>query len=159
MGCVRIRGELAKLGIRVSASTIRALLRRRGLAPAPRRSGPTWGEFLRNQEIPGRSSSQGASARTLVRPQAGRKTSGKTGQRRELMRHRMGTSAWVLSRLPWSALCALGALIIRRSLVRVQPAPQRFRTSEAGRHSRPSQPEGTRPHPGRRTMSTIEHPG
>jgi len=48
-GCVRIRGELAKLGIRVSASAIRALLRRHGLGPAPRRGGPTWAEFLRNQ--------------------------------------------------------------------------------------------------------------
>ena len=41
-GCVRIHGELGKLGIRVSATTIRTLLRRRGLGPAPRRSGPTW---------------------------------------------------------------------------------------------------------------------
>ena len=49
MGCVRIKGELAKLGIRVSASAIRALLRRHGLGPAPRRGGPTWAEFLRNQ--------------------------------------------------------------------------------------------------------------
>jgi putative transposase len=48
-GCVRIQGELAKLGIRVSATTIRALLRRHGLGPAPRRSGPTWSEFLRAQ--------------------------------------------------------------------------------------------------------------
>ena len=48
-GCVRIRGELAKLGIRVSASAIRALLRRHGLGPPPRRGGPTWAEFLRNQ--------------------------------------------------------------------------------------------------------------
>jgi transposase len=48
-GCVRIRGELAKLGIRVSAASIRSLLRRSGLGPAPRRLGPTWGEFLRNQ--------------------------------------------------------------------------------------------------------------
>jgi putative transposase len=48
-GCVRIRGELAKLGIRVSASAIRTLLRRSGLGPAPRRGGPTWAEFLRNQ--------------------------------------------------------------------------------------------------------------
>jgi putative transposase len=47
-GCVRIKGELAKLGIRVSASAIRALLRRNGLGPAPRRAGPTWAEFLRN---------------------------------------------------------------------------------------------------------------
>ena len=48
-GCVRIRGELAKLGIRVSATKIRSLLRRHGLGPAPRRSGPTWAEFLRSQ--------------------------------------------------------------------------------------------------------------
>lgn len=46
---MRIKGELAKLGIRVSASAIRALLRRNGLGPAPRRGGPTWAEFLRSQ--------------------------------------------------------------------------------------------------------------
>jgi hypothetical protein len=46
---VRIRGELAKLGIRVSATAIRTLLRRSGLGPAPRRSGPTWREFLSAQ--------------------------------------------------------------------------------------------------------------
>ncbi len=48
-GCIRIRGELAKLGIRVSATKIRTLLRAGGLGPAPRRDGPTWGEFLRSQ--------------------------------------------------------------------------------------------------------------
>ncbi len=48
-GCVRIQGELPKLGIRVGATTIRMLLRRSGLDPAPRRSGPTWSEFLRAQ--------------------------------------------------------------------------------------------------------------
>jgi putative transposase len=45
-GCLRIRGELAKLGIGVSATKIRTLLRRAGLGPAPRRGGPTWSEFL-----------------------------------------------------------------------------------------------------------------
>jgi putative transposase len=46
-GCVRIEGELRKLGIGVGATTIRTLLRRQGLGPAPRRTGPSWAEFLR----------------------------------------------------------------------------------------------------------------
>ncbi len=48
-GCLRIRGELTKLGVRVSATKIRTLLRAYGLGPAPRRSGPTWRESLRVQ--------------------------------------------------------------------------------------------------------------
>ena len=47
-GCQRIRGELLKLGIRVSATTVATMLRRHGLGPAPRR-GPSWGEFLSQQ--------------------------------------------------------------------------------------------------------------
>jgi putative transposase len=45
----RIGGELAKLGFGVSPSTVRRLLARAGLGPAPRRSGPSWREFLRAQ--------------------------------------------------------------------------------------------------------------
>jgi putative transposase len=45
----RICGELAKLGFRVSPTSIRRLLAQAKLEPAPRRSGPSWGEFLRTQ--------------------------------------------------------------------------------------------------------------
>jgi hypothetical protein len=48
-GCVRIEGELCKLGIRASATTVRTLLRAARLGAAPRRTGPTWTEFLRAQ--------------------------------------------------------------------------------------------------------------
>jgi len=40
-GYLRIRGELLKLGIVVSATTIATVLRQGGLGPAPRRIGPT----------------------------------------------------------------------------------------------------------------------
>jgi len=46
-GYQRIRGELLKLGHRVSATTIRSLLRRHGLPPAPERAGLSWRAFLR----------------------------------------------------------------------------------------------------------------
>jgi putative transposase len=45
----RIGGELARLGFAVSPSTVRRLLARAGLGPAPRMSGPGWPEFLRAQ--------------------------------------------------------------------------------------------------------------
>jgi putative transposase len=48
-GYVRIQGECRKLGIQVGASTIKRLLLREGLGPAPRRVGPSWSEFLRSQ--------------------------------------------------------------------------------------------------------------
>ena len=41
-GYQRIRGELMKLEIRISATTVRTILLRHGLDPAPRRAGPTW---------------------------------------------------------------------------------------------------------------------
>jgi putative transposase len=48
-GYQRIVGELSKLGLPVSPSTVRRLLAKAGLGPAPRRSGPSWREFLRAQ--------------------------------------------------------------------------------------------------------------
>jgi putative transposase len=46
-GYMRIRGELRKLGCRVSASTVRRVLGHRRVPPAPRRGGMEWGQFLR----------------------------------------------------------------------------------------------------------------
>jgi putative transposase len=48
-GYPRIAGELLKLGMPVSRSTVRRLLLAAGLKPAPRRSGPSWRDFLRQQ--------------------------------------------------------------------------------------------------------------
>jgi putative transposase len=48
-GYPRIAGELLKLGVRVSPSTVRRLLLAAGLMPAPRRAGPSWRQFLRQQ--------------------------------------------------------------------------------------------------------------
>ena len=45
----RIQGELHRLGVRVSATTIRATLRRHGLDPTPRPTATTWRAFLRQQ--------------------------------------------------------------------------------------------------------------
>jgi putative transposase len=48
-GYRRIQGELKKLGVSVSATTIRTVLRGNGLGPAPRRASATWRAFLRAQ--------------------------------------------------------------------------------------------------------------
>ena len=48
-GYRRIHGELAKLGATVAPSTIYEILRAAGIDPAPRRSGPTWRQFLHAQ--------------------------------------------------------------------------------------------------------------
>jgi putative transposase len=49
LGYLRIVGELKKLGIAVSRTSVASVLHRHHLPPAPRRSGPTWSEFLHAQ--------------------------------------------------------------------------------------------------------------
>jgi putative transposase len=48
-GYQRIKGELQRLGVRISATAIRTTLRRHGLDPAPRRMATTWRAFLHRQ--------------------------------------------------------------------------------------------------------------
>ena len=48
-GYLRVVGELRKLGVVVSKTTVAVVLRRNGLPPAPRRDGPSWSEFLHAQ--------------------------------------------------------------------------------------------------------------
>ncbi len=45
----RIHGELTKLGVTVAPSTVWEILRAAGIDPAPRRSGPSWRQFLHAQ--------------------------------------------------------------------------------------------------------------
>lgn len=49
MGLPPDPGQLPKLGLNVSATTIATVLRESRLGPAPRRIGPTWAQFLRLQ--------------------------------------------------------------------------------------------------------------
>jgi putative transposase len=45
----RVQGELVKLGHPIAASTVWQILHTAGIDPAPRRSGPTWKQFLTAQ--------------------------------------------------------------------------------------------------------------
>jgi putative transposase len=45
-GYRRIHGELSTMGIVIAPSSVWAMLKRHGIEPSPRRSGPTWAEFL-----------------------------------------------------------------------------------------------------------------
>ncbi|MFC0437858.1 integrase core domain-containing protein, partial [Kutzneria buriramensis] len=45
----RIQGELARLGHRIAPSTVWTILNAAGIDPAPRRTGPSWREFLTAQ--------------------------------------------------------------------------------------------------------------
>jgi putative transposase len=48
-GYRRIHSELAGLGVKVAASTAWEILKKAGIDPAPRRTGPHWSQFLRSQ--------------------------------------------------------------------------------------------------------------
>ena len=48
-GYRRIHGELTELGLAVAPSTVWEILHAAGIDPAPRRSGPTWRQFLNAQ--------------------------------------------------------------------------------------------------------------
>jgi transposase len=48
-GYRRIHGELAGLGVNVAAPTVWEILKKAGIDPAPRRTGPAWSRFLRSQ--------------------------------------------------------------------------------------------------------------
>jgi len=48
-GYRRIHGELAGLGVKIAASTVREILKNAGIHPAPRRAGATWRQFPRCQ--------------------------------------------------------------------------------------------------------------
>jgi putative transposase len=50
-GYQRIKGELLRLGVHVSATAVRSILRRHGLDPAPRRVAVTWQAFLHQQAV------------------------------------------------------------------------------------------------------------
>ena len=45
----RVQGELVKLGYPIAASTVWQILHDAGIGPAPRRTGPTWRQFLTAQ--------------------------------------------------------------------------------------------------------------
>jgi putative transposase len=45
----RVQGEWVRLGHRIAASTVWQILHDAGFAPAPRRSGPSWRQFLTTQ--------------------------------------------------------------------------------------------------------------
>jgi len=45
----RVQGELARLGNHIAASTVWQILHAAGIDPAPRRTGPTWKQFLTAQ--------------------------------------------------------------------------------------------------------------
>src|SRR3982751_1147866 len=48
-GYLRIVGECRTLGVRVSATSVRRILRRHWIGRAPRRGGPSWTAFLQSQ--------------------------------------------------------------------------------------------------------------
>ena len=48
-GYRRIHGELAGLGVKIAAPAVWGILKTNSTGPAPRRTGPSWSQFLRSQ--------------------------------------------------------------------------------------------------------------
>jgi transposase InsO family protein len=88
-GYLRIVGELKKLGVTASKTTVASVLRRHRLPPAPRRSGPTWSQFLKAQARAILAADfftvEAARLRPLLRPVPDR---GRTAGRARARRHR-----------------------------------------------------------------------
>jgi putative transposase len=51
-GHLRVQGELVRLGHPIAASTVWQILHDAGIEPAPRRTGPTWKQFLNTRPAP-----------------------------------------------------------------------------------------------------------
>src|SRR5262245_52912050 len=74
-GYRRMHGELAGLGYQIGASTVWTILNTAGIDPAPRRTAPTWAQFLHAQ-------AHGILGQAILRRSEQRKAAPRAGPRR-----------------------------------------------------------------------------